>query len=71
MASAALAISGLIMLYVALGTGEATKVVTVSAAYPAATLLLAAAFLSEAITVARLAGVALVIVGVVVMTVAH
>jgi bacterial/archaeal transporter family protein len=70
MGSAVLAISGLIMLYVALGSGDATKVVTVSAAYPAATLLLAAAFLSEPITIARLAGLGLVIGGVVVMTLA-
>jgi uncharacterized membrane protein len=70
MGSAALAISGLVMLYVALGTGEATKVVTVSAAYPAATLLLAAAFLSEPVTIGRLAGLALVVGGVVVMTLA-
>lgn len=71
MASAALAIASLILLYIALGTGEATKVVTISAAYPAATLFLAALFLSEPITVGRLAGVALVIGGVVVITVAH
>jgi uncharacterized membrane protein len=70
MGSAALAISGLIMLYIALGTGEATKVVTVSAAYPAATFLLAAAFLSEPVTIGRLVGMGLVIVGVVVMTLA-
>jgi uncharacterized membrane protein len=70
MGSAALAISGLILLYVALGAGDATKVVTVSAAYPAATLVLAAVFLSEPVTIGRLAGLALVIGGVVVMTLA-
>ena len=70
MGSAVLTISSLIMLYVALGAGEATKVVTVSAAYPAATLLLAAAFLSEPVTIGRLAGLGLVIAGVVVMTLA-
>jgi uncharacterized membrane protein len=70
MLSAALAISGLIALYVALGHGDATKVSAISAAYPAVTLLLAAATLSEALTVARVAGVALVVVGVIVLTVA-
>ncbi|MCW3066414.1 MAG: EamA family transporter [Solirubrobacterales bacterium] len=71
MLSAALAISGLIALYVALGHGDATKVSAISAAYPAVTLLLAAATLSEALTVARVAGVALVVLGVIVLTVAR
>jgi transporter family protein len=68
MASGALAIGGLISLYLALGTGEAGKVVTVSAAYPAVTLVLAALFLSEGLTVGRSAGALLVIAGVVVIT---
>ncbi|CAB4859457.1 unannotated protein [freshwater metagenome] len=69
-ASAALAISGLIALYVALNSGKAGIVVPVSAAYPAFTLLLAAAFLDERITFAKGAGVLLVIGGVVLLTVA-
>lgn len=67
-ASAALAIASLILLYVALNTGEASKVVPISAAYPAVTLVLAAIFLSEAITVARAGGMLLVIAGVIVLT---
>lgn len=67
-ASAALAISALILLYVALGAGEAGKVVPVSAAYPAATLVFAAIFLGESFTVGRAFGVMLVIAGVVVLT---
>jgi bacterial/archaeal transporter family protein len=66
--SAVLAISALILLYVALGTGEAGKVIPVSAAYPAVTLVLAAIFLSESITFGRAGGVLLVIAGVVVLT---
>ena len=68
--AATLAIGGLIALYVALGTGEAGKVVPVSAAYPAVTLVLAAIFLSESLSLARVGGTALVIAGVVVITAA-
>ena len=67
-ASAALAIGALILLYIALNTGEASKVVPISAAYPAVTLVLAAIFLSEAITFARAGGMLLVIAGVIVLT---
>ena len=66
--SGALAITGLVMLYLALGTGKASTVAAVTAAYPVVTLLLAAAFLSEAVTVGRAVGVGLVVVGVVVLT---
>jgi bacterial/archaeal transporter family protein len=68
MASAVLAISSLITLYLALGIGEAGKVSAVSGAYPAVTLLLAAAVLSEPMTLARIAGVVLVVIGVVILT---
>lgn len=67
-ASGVLAVGSLILLYVALGTGEAGKVVPISAAYPAVTLVLAAIFLSEALTLGRAAGALLVIGGVVVLT---
>jgi transporter family protein len=70
MASGALAISGLIVLYLALGNGDAGKVVSVSAAYPAVTLVLAAVFLSEALTVGRAVGTVLIIAGVVIVTLA-
>jgi transporter family protein len=68
--SAALAITSLVALYVALNSGKAGVVVPVTAAYPVVTLLLAAAVLAEALTVARVAGVALVVGGVVVLTTA-
>src|SRR5262249_33685780 len=71
LASAALAVGSLILLYVALGLGAASKVVPVTAAYPAATVVLAAIFLGEHITPMRVAGMVLVIVGVVVLTVAR
>jgi len=69
-ASAALAITSLVALYVALNTGKAGVVVPVTAAYPAVTLILAAAFLGESITVAKACGVLLVVSGVVLLTVA-
>jgi transporter family protein len=67
-ASGVLAVGSLILLYLALGSGEASKVVPVTAAYPAVTLVLAALFLSEALTLGRAAGALLVIGGVVVLT---
>jgi len=69
-ASGALAISGLIALYLALGHGDAGKVISITAAYPAVTLVLAAAFLSEALTAGRVAGTSLIIGGVVTVTLA-
>jgi uncharacterized membrane protein len=71
LASAALAVGALILLYVALALGDASKVVPVTAAYPAATVILAALFLGEHISPARVAGMLLVVVGVVVLTAAR
>jgi uncharacterized membrane protein len=65
---AAAAIIALFALYVALSSGEAGKVVPISASYPVVTLVLAALFLSEGITIAKAAGVLLVVGGVVVVT---
>jgi transporter family protein len=70
-ASAALAVGALILLFLALGAGEASKVLPVSAAYPAVTLVLSALFLGEHISPARVAGVAFVILGVVLITTAR
>lgn len=70
-ATAALAVGSLILLFVALGLGEASKVVPVTAAYPAATVVLAAVFLGENISPARVAGMLMVIGGVVVLTLAR
>jgi uncharacterized membrane protein len=71
LASAALAVSALVLLYVALGLGEASKVVPVTAAYPAATVVLAAIFLGENITPARVGGMVLVVIGVIVLAMAR
>jgi transporter family protein len=69
--TAVCAIGGLITLYLALAAGEASKVVPVSASYPALTLVLAAIVLSESVSVLRWAGTAMVIGGVVLLTVAR
>jgi bacterial/archaeal transporter family protein len=71
LASGGLAVGSLVVLYLALGPGEAGKVIAISAAYPAITLLLAAAFLSEALTVGRVVGAGLVVAGVVTLTLAR
>jgi bacterial/archaeal transporter family protein len=69
--TAALAVGSLVLLFVALGLGEASKVVPVTAAYPAATVVLSALFLAENISPARVAGLLMIIVGVVVLTLAR
>jgi uncharacterized membrane protein len=68
--SALIVVSSLVLLYIALGNGEASKIVPITAAYPAVTLVLSALFLSESVTVAKLGGMLLVLAGVVVLTVA-
>lgn len=67
-ASAACVISALIFFYIGLNTGEASKVVPVSAAYPAVAMVLSAAFLSESITVGKVIGALVVIGGVVLIS---
>lgn len=68
MVSAVLAIGGLVALYIALGTGQASEVVPMSAAYPAVTLIFSAIFLGEKLSLARTFGVALVVGGVIIIT---
>ncbi len=63
-------VSALVFFYLALEGGEASKVVPVSAAYPAVTLVLSAIFLSENISPAKVGGLLLVIGGVIVLSVA-
>jgi bacterial/archaeal transporter family protein len=58
----------LYMFFVALTTGQVAQVVSISASYPAVTLILAAIFLSERVTVMKALGVAVVISGVIVLT---
>lgn len=69
--SAALVITALFSFYGALSSGLPGKVVPVSAAYPAVTLVLAAIFLSGDVTVLRSVGVAVVVAGVTLVTMAR
>jgi transporter family protein len=69
--AALLAVIGLVTLYLALGAGDASKVVPVSAGYPAVTLLLSAIVLSESVTIAGVAGMVLVVGGVAILTAAR
>ena len=67
-ATALCASSALILFFVALTHGEASKVVPASSAYPVVTLAASALFLSESITLVRVVGTALVIVGLVLIS---
>lgn len=67
-ATAFCAAAGLILLFVALTRGEASTVVPATAAYPVVTLAGSALFLSESVTVARVAGTVLVVAGVVLLS---
>ena len=64
-------ITALYMFFVALSTGEVSKIVPISATYPVVTLIMAAIFLSEGVTVAKAVGVVVVVGGVVVLTTAE
>ena len=71
MLSAAVAVCAVLALYHALAAGEASKVVPVTASYPLVTLVLSALVLRERITRRKVGGMALVVTGVVLLTVAH
>jgi drug/metabolite transporter (DMT)-like permease len=71
LAGALCLVSAAVLIYQALGHGDASKVFSVSAAYPAVTLLLSVIFFSEQLSAARVGGMLLVIVGVVVLTIAR
>ena len=57
--------AGMITFYLALGHGRASSVVPVIGVYPAVVAVLAVAFLSERLTMTQAAGVALAVVGVI------
>ena len=57
-------IGGLFLFYLALEDGETTRVVFVTAAYPAVPVLLVVFFLGETLTAAKIAGSLLVLAGV-------
>jgi transporter family protein len=65
--TAVLVAAALILFFIALTHGDAATVVPISSVYPVVTLIGAALFLSEKITLARGFGTALVIVGVILL----
>lgn len=69
LASAACVVSALIFIYIALGSGEVSKVIPVSAAYPALAMALSAVFLSESLTAGKVVGALVVVGGVVLISV--
>lgn len=64
LASGALAVVGIITLYLALDVADASRVVPATAAYPVLTLLLGVAVLAEKVTPGRVAGTLLIVLGV-------
>lgn len=69
--SAILASTALIAFYIALGRGEASRVVPFTSAYPLVTMVLAALVLSEKITPLRGGAALLVVVGVVLLSIGN
>jgi transporter family protein len=67
LAAGLLAAAGLVVFFVALDRGPASRVVPVSAAYPVTSAILAAAFLSETITGLRALGIGLVVMGIAIL----
>jgi bacterial/archaeal transporter family protein len=68
--SGLLAAGGLIVFFIALRHGEASRVVPITSAYPLVTLVLSAIVLAEHITVLRLLASALVVGGVILLSIA-
>ena len=67
--SAAIAPMGLALLFVALSSGEASRVIPLTSAYPAVTLLLAVLVLSENLSLHAAVGTVLVVAGVILLSV--
>jgi transporter family protein len=63
-----LAVAALICLYVALQFGPASRIVPISSIYPAITVLLASFFLREHITTIQAAGVCVIVIGAILVT---
>jgi transporter family protein len=59
----------LVLFFVAVNSGEVSRIVAIGAAYPLITALLAVLLLDETVTPPRLAGMLLVVVGVVLLSV--
>ena len=69
LASGALAVIALVVLFVALGAGDVGQVVPVTSAYPVVTLILASAVLGERVTRRQVAATGLIIGGVILLSV--
>jgi transporter family protein len=67
--SGGFAATALIMLFLALNSGDVSRVVPITASYPAVTLLLAAVVLGERVTGKRIVATSLVIAGVILLSV--
>jgi bacterial/archaeal transporter family protein len=70
-ASGVLASTALVVFYIALRSGDASRVVPLTSAYPVVTLILSALVLAERITVLRGAGALIVVCGVVLLSLGH
>ena len=66
--SGAIAVSGLILIFVAIGHGEVSRVIPVTSSYPLLTLAFSVAFLSERITLVRGLGTGLIGGGVILLS---
>lgn len=63
-------VGALVLFYLALEGAEVSKVVPITAAYPAVTLVLSAIFLAEDVSLVKVGGMVLVVGGVIVLSVA-
>jgi transporter family protein len=63
-----MAVLGLVLIFVALGRGDVSRVIPVTSSYPVLTLLFSAAVLSERITLSAALGTSLVVAGVIVLS---
>lgn len=67
--SGVFAATALIMLFLALNSGDVSRVIPITSSYPAVTLVLAAIVLGERVTARRVVATALVIAGVILLSV--
>jgi bacterial/archaeal transporter family protein len=64
-----MAATSLSLLFLALSIGDASRVVPAAAAYPAVTVIAAAILLNESLTIPRVAGTAIVVTGVILISI--
>lgn len=63
-----MAASAVVLLFVALGAGDVSRVIPIGAAYPAVTVFAAAVLLDEPLSPVRIGGTALVVAGVILVS---